>query len=238
MLKTASLSEQIEETLKEQILLGNLGPGERIPVDELAEQWGVSSTPIRDALRRLESVGSASVAPRRGFYVETLTKEEFKNIFDLRIVLEALAVETATTRIPEEELARVMQQYQDADAQLSQSGERTLLLQYDHALHTLIIQYCDNPKLREFMDELRVLDLWARGTLVSLLPDAYERALPEHIQVMKALQTRDPKAARAALVNHLENALQRAYVSWNGRGAPPDEKESALPTRIPTKSRS
>lgn len=220
MFKTASLSEQIEDALKEEILVGNFGPGERIPVDELANKWNVSSTPIRDALLRLASVGLVKVIPRRGFYVETLSKQEFKNIFDLRIALETLAVETAATRIPKKELERVMQQYRDAEAEIAQDGERTLLLQYDHALHDLIIQYCDNPKLREFMIELRDLDLWARGTLVSLRPDAYEQALPEHIRVMEALQTRDPQVARAALREHLEQAFRRAYENWNEENEP------------------
>lgn len=216
MFNTASLSEQIETALKEEIVLGNLSPGERIPVDDLAEQWGVSSTPIRDALRRLESVGLVKVVPRRGFYVETMSKQEFKSIFDLRIALETLAVETATTRIPEEELERVLQQYREAEAQIAQGGERTLLLQHDHELHALIVDYCDNPKLKGFMAELHDLSLWARGTLVSLRPDAYEQALPEHIQVVEALQRRDAGAARRALLRHLENAFQRADENWNG----------------------
>jgi DNA-binding GntR family transcriptional regulator len=216
MITTSSLSEQIEHAIKDEILSGRFTPGQRIQIDELADRWRVSTTPIRDALRRLESAGLVEVAPRRGFFVATLSKREFKNIFDLRIALETLAIETATARIPDEELQQALGRYREAERRLKLHGDRSLLIEHDHTLHDLIIHYCDNPKLIEFMRELHDLDVWARATLVMRRPDSYEQALPEHIRVMEALQARNADAAREALREHLSNAFYRAYNDWNG----------------------
>ncbi|GIV80321.1 GntR family transcriptional regulator [Litorilinea aerophila] len=216
IVETTSLSEQIEDALKAEILAGRYRPGQRISPDELRDRWGVSITPVRDAIRRLESIGLVKVLPRRGVYVATIDKKSFKNIFDLRIALECLAIETAALLIPDEKIEEAYHYYREAERQLRETGDRTLLIERDHTLHDLIIEYCDNPKLQEIMRDLHDLNVWARATLVARHPDSYEQALPEHLEIMEALRARDVEAARQRLRTHLENAFRRAYEDWNG----------------------
>lgn len=219
VIQTASLSEQIGDVIKQQILSGELRPEQRISVEELADQWGVSRSPIRDALKQLEMVGLVNVVPRRGVYVGKLDRRSFRNIFDLRIALECLAVVTATELIPEDKLIHMLQMYKEAERRLRDDNDREFMVEHDHLIHDLIIEYCDNPTLIQFMKNLQDMDSWARSTLVAYQPKAYEDALPEHLEIANALRKRDSEAARKLLYQHLANAFHRAYDNWNEEAA-------------------
>lgn len=207
MINTASLSQQVEDTLRDEILSGKLAPGQRIAIDELAARWGVSSTPVRDAVKRLEQAGFVEISPRRGINVAQLDCRTFKHVFDLRIALECLAVETATERIPTEEIEEAIRAYQDAEAHFRATGDRSLLAKHDDRVHDLIVSYCDNPKLKEIFSDLHDLIVWARKTIVMRQPSTYERAVPEHLAILAALRERNAEAAQAALRSHLKRAL-------------------------------
>ena len=97
MIQTASLGRQIENELREEILAGRLSPGQRISIDTLAAQWGTSSTPVRDAVKRLADLGFLRIAPRSGVFVAELDARKLEEIFELRIALECMAVTKAAT---------------------------------------------------------------------------------------------------------------------------------------------
>ena len=80
MIQTASLSQQIEQALKAEILAGNYEPGQRIGIEELSENWGVSITPVRDAVKQLEKSGLVEVISRRGVYVSQVDWRTFRNV--------------------------------------------------------------------------------------------------------------------------------------------------------------
>jgi DNA-binding GntR family transcriptional regulator len=207
MIDTTSLSRQVENTLRDEILSGKLTPGQRIGIDELAARWGVSSTPVRDAVKRLEQAGFIEISPRRGVNIAQLDCRTFKHVFDLRIALECLAVESATERIPLDEIEDTMAAYRDAEAHFRAIGDRALLAKHDDRVHDLIVRYCDNPKLIEIVSDLHDLIAWARKTIVTRQPSTYERAVPEHLAILTALRERDADAAQAALRSHLKRAL-------------------------------
>ncbi len=104
MVDTSSLSDRIETQLKREIMSGDLAPGQRVTIDEIAERLQVSTMPVRDAVRRLDGLGFLKVAPRRGVFVEEFDQTRFRNTMQIRIALECLAVELATTKIPLEEI--------------------------------------------------------------------------------------------------------------------------------------
>ena len=107
----SSLSEQAEDALKAQILSGQLEPGQRIDLNVYRRAWSISITPLRDAVRSLESAGLVEVAPRRGVFVAQLDRNALREIFELRIGLECIAVELATPRVPEAEARDTLQAY-------------------------------------------------------------------------------------------------------------------------------
>jgi DNA-binding GntR family transcriptional regulator len=213
MVQTMSLSEQIINELRNEILSGTLLPGQRLSIDELASKWGTSSTPVRDAIKHLESVGFLTIAPRRGVYVSNFDQRTFKDIFELRIAFECLAVESATERIPADELQRMIDIYQEGEHQLKENGDLSILIKNDHLIHDTIIKYSDNAKLVELIGDFQDLITWARLTVVTRHPNSYSISLPEHLEILDALKRRDPEAARIALKTHLKNALYRTLHS-------------------------
>lgn len=219
ILQKASLSEQIEYALKEEILKGRFAPGEKISVEALALEWEVSNTPIRDAMRRLEKAGMLKVIPRRGVYVSTIDQQDFQHVFDLRIALECLAVKTATVQIPDAQVQALLETYEESERRLRESGDRDYLITHDHMIHDVIVQYCGNPKLIEYMQDLHNLSIWAQGAMNARQPDSFEKALPEHLEIARALKARDAEAAEAALRSHLENVCQRAQEQWQEPGS-------------------
>jgi DNA-binding GntR family transcriptional regulator len=96
MFDRSSLSEQVEIALKKEITSGRMQPGQRVSTSDLRAAWKISSTPFRDAVRALENQGFVTVEPRKGIYVATMDADAVKEIFDLRIALECMAVERAT----------------------------------------------------------------------------------------------------------------------------------------------
>jgi DNA-binding GntR family transcriptional regulator len=207
--ETTSLGEQIQNALKGDILSGRMAPGQRIAIEELAARWGVSSTPVRDAIRRLESVGFVTVQPRRGIYVAELDADAFRDIFELRIALECLAVETATLLAPEYELDHVLARYREAAEHLRSTGDRSLIAERDYMMHDLLMRFCRNLRLVAIMDDLRDLIDWAQATIVGRQPEAYDVTVYEHIGIVEAMRARDVATARQAVRVHLERALAR-----------------------------
>ena len=216
VINALSLGEQIEEAIKGEILSGELKPGQLLSIDELAQKWGVSSMPVRDAVRRLETSGFLIVAPRRGVFVSKFDQTRFKNILDIRSALECLAIELSIAAIPDAEIVRAIEIYREGERHLTETGDVSTLAENDKVVHNIIIKYCNNPKLIEIMDGLENLIDWGHKTVESYLPDAFEKALPEHFSILEALKERDLEAAQSAMRTHLKGTLERTLTAWSG----------------------
>jgi DNA-binding GntR family transcriptional regulator len=214
VLDKTPLGTQIEDALKQEILSGNLLPGQRIDLDQYASSWGVSSTPIRDALTRLEKIGFVKVAPRRGVYVSKIDQHTFKETFDVRIALECMATELATSLIPDTEVEQVRSGYLIAEKNLNERGDRSLLIETDYQVHEMVLKNCGNQRLIQIMQDLRDMIDWARSTIISHSPKSYELALPEHLAIVESIRARDVDRAVKAMRNHLRNSYERTRSYW------------------------
>ncbi|RKP57708.1 GntR family transcriptional regulator [Pararobbsia silviterrae] len=204
----ASLSEQVELALKEEIIGGRMLPGQRINVTDFQAAWKVSSTPFRDAVRALEIQGFVTVEARKGVYVAPINAQSISEIFDLRIALECMAVERATPAVPEAEAKRVYQAYLDAE-DACKRGDTSLLQTTDRLVHELAHVHCGNPRLQKALSSHMELIRWAQRMIVRKVSAAYEIALPEHIAIMKAVCERDAEGAARAMRKHLEKSRER-----------------------------
>ncbi|MDR5762854.1 MULTISPECIES: GntR family transcriptional regulator [unclassified Caballeronia] len=204
----ASLSEQVELALKEEIIGGRVRPGQRINIGDFQTAWKVSSTPFRDALRSLEIQGFVTVEARKGVYVAPLDQQTVNEIFDLRIALECMAVERATLAVPPEEAERVRAAYLNA-AEALQQGDPEPIAQADRQVHELAHVYCGNVRLQKALSSHMELIRWAQRAIVDKLTGAYEIALPEHIAIIEAVCLRDAQGAAKAMRAHLENSRDR-----------------------------
>lgn len=208
MFNKLSLSEQVEDALRQEITEGRVQPGQRVNIADYQDNWNVSSTPFRDAVRALEIQGFLTIEPRKGVYVAPMNVRTMREIFDVRIALEGMAMELATVLVPQEEADGALNLYLEMQA-LAAKGDTSSLAANDSVVHDLAHTYCGNSRLQRLLTGQRDLIRWAQNTIVMKMPHSYEVALPEHIEIMRAMSTRDPSRAGAAMRTHLENSRER-----------------------------
>jgi DNA-binding GntR family transcriptional regulator len=188
-------------------LSGKLIPGQRVDLGYYAGKWEVSITPLRDAAKKLESLGFLELLPRRGVFVAELSAKEVKDIFDLRTALETTAVRLATPRIPKAEADEALSLYTGAGEAPAGKQRIRLLPRVDLLIHTLALTHCDNPRLQKMMEGMRDLVKWRQRTIILKLDEPFITTLPAHIAICEAVCARESE--RADMQTHLNNTSER-----------------------------
>lgn len=198
------LRELVLEAIRTAIMNGTLQPRERLMELQLAEELGVSRTPIREALRKLELEGFIVMVPRKGAYVADLSFKDIADVFEIRAALEGLAAGLAAERITEDELdsmERLLVGKQEAITQ----GDIDKLVEVDTSFHELLYKASRNARLATIISNLR--EQIQRFRLTSLsFPGRNKESLKEHKQLVEAIQARDSQLARQLAQEHIENA--------------------------------
>lgn len=196
------LREMVYEELKMQILTGAIVPGTRMMEVELAQEMGVSRTPIREAIRKLEKEGLVTIEPRRGAYASQISTSDMVEILEVRQNMEGLAAFFAASRMqPEkmEELKEASSKYNDAVT----SGDIENMIKYDTKFHRIIVESCNNKILLQMIEQLQELVLRFRY----IYYDNFKRAehMPEeHAMIMNTIASKDAEAAREAADVHID----------------------------------
>jgi DNA-binding GntR family transcriptional regulator len=218
-LVTKSLAEQVHDVLRERIVSGGVGPNRRLDLDQLATEFGVSMTPVRDAVRLLEKDGLVVIQPRKGVFTASADVKAFRDVFDARTALECLAVETAVHQIPAISLEELAATYAAAAERLNAADtpgeEEATLGPIDSALHDLIVHHCANAVVLELMDSLRSRTTWVRR-LAAEKGHRYRQSFAEHRQVLDALLARDEKTATTLLRQHLTRSRDHTLAMLSG----------------------
>ncbi len=191
------------EILIAAIERGDLLPGERLQETRLAEQFGLSRTPIREALHRLETLGLAEPGPQRGLIVASISYERLRQLFAVREGLEKMAIQLAVSAASDEEIA-LLQRMVDSEKTLTDSKA---LHDHNRLFHRQIYRSTHNPYLNEMLDNLRIHLSLLRGTTYALT-DRAEEAKCEHQAIVAALALRDAEAASAAACQHIRNGYR------------------------------
>ncbi|MCG9969022.1 GntR family transcriptional regulator [Pelotomaculum terephthalicicum JT] len=200
------LRELVFESLREAILLGRLKPGERLMEVQLAEEMGVSRTPVREAIRKLELDGFVVMVPRKGAYVAAITLKDIADVFEVRAALEGMAAGLAAERITEEELDQLERSL--VQIRESQSGDNlNAVVEGDTAFHDIIYRASRNQQLEQIITHLREQIQRFRMTSLSQ-PGRTKFALDEHKKIVEAISDRDVEQARLLAREHIENAEQ------------------------------
>ncbi len=208
MFNRASLSAQVEAALRQEITLGRLRPGQRISASDYLTSWNVSITPFRDAVRTLQNQGFLTVEPRKGVYVAPMNLKTLREIFELRMALECMAIELATSRADAGEAQRIRGAYVKAGVRL-RKGDSKLLADTDEAVHDFGRNACGNARLQQLLSSHMDLIQWTQNIAIRKYPESRELALPEHIAIMDAVCARDADRASRAMRTHLDNAYSR-----------------------------
>lgn len=200
------LSDRVYQVLRTDILSGKLPPGQRLSLDEFAQRFRVSITPVRDALRLLAADGLVELQPRRGAFVTQPSWAVIQEVYQIREILECAAVDFVIQGGSEalRELEQLVEQI--AITKVGESHSDYLAyIRLDQRFHQYLIDCMGNQKLAEIYSGLRSHTLITQALYCAADHRASD-TLSEHEAILAALRRRDAAAARAALRIHLRNA--------------------------------
>ncbi|ORU01469.1 putative regulator PutR for proline utilization, GntR family [Anaerovibrio sp. JC8] len=200
------LREVVCETLRDAIRKGKLKPGERLMESQLAEDLGVSRTPVREAIRKLELEGYVIMMPRRGTYVANLSIRDVNEVFEIRTSLDSLASGLAAERITDEELER-LQRLLVAIGGYIEENDMDKIVECDTEFHDLLYQASRNSRLVGIIFNLREQLTRFRSTSMAF-PGRLKATLEEHRRIVEAIAQGDVAEARAAAEYHMEKSEQ------------------------------
>ena len=209
------LREVVCETLRDAVRRGVLKPGERLMEIQLAEELGVSRTPVREAIRKLEMEGYVIMMPRRGTYIADLSIRDINEVFEIRTSLESLASALAADRITEDELEKLQRLLVQIGTHIK-SGDMESIVRTDTEFHDLLYQASRNTRLVGIISNLREQLTRFRTTSMSY-PGRLKATLEEHRNIVEAIAQGDEKAARKAAEHHMEKSEQTLLASMKGK---------------------
>nr|WP_242967923.1 GntR family transcriptional regulator [Tepidibacter mesophilus] len=198
------LREIVFEYLRESILKGKLEPAQRLMEVQLAEQLGVSRTPVREAIRKLELEGLVVMLPRKGAYVADVSLKDIIEVLEIRAALEGLAASVAAERMTDEDLEKlelISYQYKKS----LENGDIDMMVKKDIELHDLIFNSTNNQKLIQINNSLREQVYRFRVTYISD-HDTSKNLVKEHENIIEAIYNRNSKEAMQRSTEHMENA--------------------------------
>lgn len=207
-IKHQNMTDAVYDTLREAILTRRFPPGQRLHVDELRQQLGVSRTPLKDALNRLALQGLVRVAPRYGTFVSELRADEMAEITDVRLVLELHAVELGVPRISRGQLRQMNACVEAMRKTVTPQGNITdhmAFIASDHDFHHVILEAAGNHKLAEMYETLNVHIQVARVYYMATDKRA-QLVCSEHESILRAYEAHSIPEAKAALSTHLDTA--------------------------------
>lgn len=209
------LREVVCETLRNAIVSGILKPGERLMEIQLAEELGVSRTPVREAIRKLELEGFVIMVPRRGTYVADLSIKDINEVYEVRTSLDVLAAGLAAERITEEELEQ-MERLLVQIGEYIDNGDMDKIVEADSLFHDILYRASRNDRLVGIINNLREQLTRFRSMSMSY-PGRLKNTLEEHSRLVEAIAQRDPELAQQRAVEHMENAEQTLLNDLNER---------------------
>lgn len=190
--------------LREMVKRGELQPGARINVGELARQLDISPTPVREAVRLLQAEGLFVYSPHRGARVAETPAAELDDTYRIRRALEGLAAEMAAERLTDEELTRLRGLHERL-VEAVNAGRREIMRGLNDEFHLIIYRGARSPRLLRL-----ILTIWpsAPGDTFLVIPERGMRTVQEHEPILRALERRDAAAAAAAMRDHIQKSLE------------------------------
>ena len=200
-------SDSVFDILRENILGRGFRPGDRLDVRALADQLGVSATPVKDAVTRLAAEGLVEIRPRSGTFVAELAADAVAETFEIRRALECLAAEHVVGRLTPDLLSRFTAIVDALERPVSSERERAQHEQKNVELHTLLVETSGNRRLTDLYRSLNAHLVVARvHSRRSPEESRLGQERREHRAILEALDARDATALVAALDRHIRRA--------------------------------
>ena len=206
-LNNAPLSNSLLGKLQKDILTGKLKPGDKLTEQELCKAYGVSRTPVREALRQLEADGLVENILNRGAFVVGMSEQDYEDMFELRKAYEVQAVKWAIERITEEEMDRLEETFEFMEF-YTLRNDIDKMLTINSGFHQVIYEASHNRMLKKLLSSSQNY-LKYKGIESAYDDDYLTTVLEEHRAIFKAFKDKDVKAGTLAMEMHIDRARER-----------------------------
>lgn len=199
-----TLSEQAYNQIKDAICQGSVAPGDILSENQIAQQLGMSRTPVREALRALASEGFVEIRNGIGAYVKPLSSKDMEDFYEVRCLLEMQAIKTSIYRISNDEIDDLTRRFQaiyDACEQ-GDSPAQGEFSELDWELHSLLVDRCTNNYIKEIVAGNNSNLRRYQSLSVNVLGDVHESAR-QHLEILRVLRSRDLDKLEEVLHAHL-----------------------------------
>ena len=220
-----TLHDGVLSRLRDLIVEGRLRPATRIPEKELCAEFGVSRTPLREALKVLAAEGLVELRPNRGAHVRCFTDDDVRNTFEVLAALESAAGRLACARITDAEIAAIEGLHYEMYGYYMRR-ELPAYFRLNQAIHLSIVEAARSPTLKETYMGFTARMRQFRYSANTIIRDRWGEAMREHEQMLDALRKRDGVGLGSILFDHLLKKYEAAAQTI-GRDARNDERETA-----------
>ena len=197
------LRDVVFNTLRRAIITGEFAPGERLMEISLANRLGVSRTPVREAIRKLEQEGLVIMIPRKGAQVAKITEKSLRDVIEIRCVLEEFAASLACERITEEGKEKLKEAHRQF-VEAAQTNDIIDIVEKDEQFHDAIFQATCNDRLITIINNLREQFYRYRMEYVKDI-EQHSVLVTEHEQLLHAIFNQDSETAKQIMRTHLKN---------------------------------
>ncbi len=203
-----NLDQKVYSILKKMITDRKLLPGRKIPQEKLAQELGISRTPLVNALKYLEKEKLVEARPRRGFFVRLFSQEEMISIFELREVLEGLAVRRTTEQITDKEIPRLRQFFSRYDPSRP-IADIAAYSKEDREFHNYVTDLGSREFLKSVLQSFNIISFSYQLANSEGLVRTPDETLPEHLEIIDAIARRDAVAAEGLMRDHFKKAIEK-----------------------------
>ncbi len=215
MKKIVSLSmrDQMYEALRDLILKNTYGPNSVLQIDGLAEEFGVSATPVREALVRLEAEGLVTLIPNKGAQVTDIQEADISNTWEMRRLLEPYAAGQSVSLIPESEVAELRREVSSLHAE---PFDNNRYIEADNRLHQMLYLHLSNSYLKDTIRRVHQMSIRIRyfpeGS-AAMHERVVNEVIQEHLAILDSVMTRDARKIAELVLAHLQNGEKRAMAA-------------------------
>lgn len=221
-----NLTRQAYRLIRDEIVKGQLDSQQHLTEGYFASRFGISKSPIREALNLLESEGLIKIVPRRGAFVAEFSLQDIEEIYELREVLEALVVRNAV--LDSKVLARMRRAVEAAES-AREKGDKVGYMREDAAFHAALAQASSNARLRKMLENMRNQMLILRRQTFEL---SSQMSVKQHFQILAALEKGNREAAARLMAEHIQAVRTRLIHHLREQAKPTaSEGESTNGTR-------
>ena len=213
--ETVLLKDRVYEAIKSEIILGNLRPGEKLNILELANKMNISCAPVREALNILAKDGLVNLAPHRQATVAESSPAEYEASFALRKMIEPYAAKLSIHNIPQSEIDRVRKMLEDV---LAEPTNMARYVESDNALHDLLHLYSGSKILSDVMNQLKAYNMYYRYKTEKTAPSLVAKAetticsTKEHMQILDAVESSDGDRLYDVVLRHIDGSYNRNHM--------------------------